>query len=181
MGHPFTIAFDPGPALMANKPHKADYTHLTTIKGVHPELWKWVRARALLENRTVGELVNYVIDMYREDVEQSNTRLEMISPYEYSTRYQVMARGVDPERWRWLKARSILETYTLSEMISELLGRYRIGAQEPVPVVRTRYQECVICGSLFATKSDRALACSNRCRVALHRQRRKGRKFRESD
>ena len=105
MGHPFTIAFDPGPALMANKPHKADYTHLTTIKGVHPELWKWVRARALLENRTVGELVNYVIDMYREDVEQSNTRLEMISPYEYSTRYQVMARGVDPERWRWLKAR----------------------------------------------------------------------------
>ena len=174
MGHPFLIAYDPGPALMAYRPHKADTTHLTTIKGVHPELWRWVRARALLENRTIGELVNDVIDRYREDVEQTSTGLEMTSPYEFSMRYQVMVRGVNPERWRWLRARSILESYTLSEMISELLYRYRATAQESPLIVSTRYQECVSCGRLFATNSDRALACSNRCRVALHRQRRKG-------
>ena len=174
MGHPFLIAYNPGPELMAYKPHKADTTQLKTVKGVHPELWKWVSARALLGNRTIGELINDVINRYRQDVEQSTTRLEMTSPYEFSMRYQVMVRGVDPERWRWLRARSILENYTLSEMISELLYRYRATAQESPLIVNTRYQECVSCGRLFATKSDRALACSNRCRVALHRQRRKG-------
>ena len=48
-----------------------------------------------------------------------------------------MVRGVDPERWRWLRARSILESYTLSEMISELLYRYRATAQESALIIST--------------------------------------------
>lgn len=157
------------------RPHKGNYKSIRTIKGIHPALWRWARARVALENRSTGELINELIEQYKSKVEENNDRLEMTNIYEVVPGNQCSVRGINPELWRWLRSRSILEDYYLSEVINELLYLHMITAEDPVPVIRTRYQECVTCKRLFETEREDSRACSNRCRVALHRRRRTGR------
>ena len=156
------------------RPHRKDYRIVRTINGLNPTLWRWVRARATLEHRGTGEILNEIIGRYRQEADFSDTRIEITSPYEIFGTGQHSVRGIDPHLWRWLRSRSILEEYLLSELLNELLYRYMTTAGEAVKVVRTRYQECVICQRLYETEREDSLACSNRCRVALHRRRRNG-------
>ena len=155
--------------------HKGDYHQVRTVKGINPELWKWMRARATLENESMGELLNELIDGYRLAVEEDGPRLEFGSPYEADLDGQHSVRGIDPGLWRWLRARSILDQQLLSEVLNELAYRYMIAAEDVAPVTRTIYRKCVVCGRLFETESKDALTCSGRCRVALYRRRRSGR------
>ena len=156
-------------------PYRAGNGRSRTIYGIHPDLWKLAKARAKLENRTMGEFFNEVIDTYREFVMKSGSRLKMTSPYEAVPYREHSVRGVDETLWRWVRTRSILEGYRPQILLGELLYRRVNAGEVPKPVVRTRYRECVICGSLFEAKRSDSLACSNKCRTALHRARKSGR------
>ena len=163
------------PAMAGDRPYRAGDGRSRTIYGIHPDLWRLVKARAKLERRTMGEFFNEVIDAYRESVMESGSRLKMTSPYEAVPYREHSVRGVDETLWRWVRTRSILEGYRPQILLGELLYRRVKTGEIPKPVVRTRYRECVICGSLFEAKRSDSLACSNKCRTALHRARKGGR------
>ena len=38
--------------------YKRDYHDIITAQGINPELWKWLRAYAAVEDRSVGEIIN---------------------------------------------------------------------------------------------------------------------------
>ena len=156
------------------RPHRNDYRIIRTLTGLNPTLWRWVRARAALENRAIGEIFNEIIELYKREADSSDSRIEITSPFEIYGNGQHSVRGIDPRLWRWLRSRSILEEYLLSELLNELLYRYMMASGEAIRVVWTTNQECVICGRLYETERDDSLACSNRCRLALHRRRRNG-------
>ena len=156
-------------------PYKADMSFNRTIYGMNPSLWKLVQSRVKLENRARGELVNEVIDTYRESLGEASAGLEMTSPYRSVPGERHSIRGIDETLWRWLRTHSVLEGYDPHEVLNELLYR-RVSAHVALkPVVRTRYQECAICGRLFEAKRKDSRACSSRCTVALYRARKSGR------
>ncbi len=155
------------------RPYKRNYQIIRTIEGIDPTLWRWVKSRAALENRTIGEIFNLLIDQHRQIVEANNTRLEITFEAGEAEGESHSIRGIDPYLWRWLRARGIIEERRLNEMMNELLHRYRATAGDPVPVVSSWYQNCVICDRLYETVRTDSSACSNRCRVALHRRLRK--------
>ena len=156
-------------------PYKADLSLKRTIYRINPALWKIVQSRVNLENKAHGELVNEVMDAYRESVSESSSRLEMTSPYKSVVGERHSIRGIDDTLWRWLRTHSILEDYDPHEVLNELLYRRVSAPVDLKPVVRTRYQECVMCGRLFEAKRSDSKACSSRCTVALHRARKSGR------
>ncbi len=153
------------------RPHKRSHHIIRTVKGINPTLWRWAKARVALENRSVGELINELIDKCRQDVEGSNVALKLTSPYEADKSRARSIRGIDGQLWRWLRAKSIMEDHYLSEVLNELLYRHMITAEEPQRVIRTVYRECVNCGRWYETEREDSSACSNKCRVALHRRR----------
>lgn len=163
------------PAMAGGVPYRAGNGRSRTIYGIHPDLWRLVKARAKLENRTMGEFFNEMIDTYRESVLKSGSTLKMTSPYEAEPYREHSVRGIDETLWRWVRTRSILEGYRPQFLLGELLYRRVNAGEVPKQVVRIRYRECVICGSLFEAKRSDSLACSNKCRTALHRARRSGR------
>ena len=155
------------------RPHKRSHHLIRTVKGINPTLWRWTRARVALENRSVGELINELIDNCKQEVEGYNVAFKPTSPYEADNGRARSIRGIDGELWRWLRARSILEERYLSELLNELLYQHMITADEPKQVIRTVYRECVSCGRWYETEREDSTSCSNKCRVALHRRRKK--------
>ena len=156
-------------------PYRADMSSNHTIYGTNPSLWKLMQSRVKLENRTHGELVNEVIDTYRESAGESDAGLEMTSPYRSVTGERHSIRGIDETLWRWLRTHSILEGCDPHEVLNELLYRRVSAPVDLKPVVRTRYLECIMCGRLFEAKRRDSRACSSRCTVALYRARKSGR------
>lgn len=156
-------------------PYKANPGGMYRIFGTHPSLWNLAKSRARLENKTLGELVNEMIDTYRESLGESGSGLEMTSPYELVPDIKRSVRMVDGTLWRWIRTHCILEGYELHSVLNELLYRRVSTARAPNPVVRTRYMECVMCGQLFEAKRRDSKACSSRCTVALYRARKSGR------
>ena len=53
----------PCPQCMSSHTTSGTETPLT-VRGVDEETWVWLRARAVLEGRTVGELLNELIDKH---------------------------------------------------------------------------------------------------------------------
>ena len=49
---------------------KSDYREIRSIKGIDRQLWRWLRYRATLERKSVGEKVNELIEDYRRRVAQ---------------------------------------------------------------------------------------------------------------
>lgn len=50
--------------------HKSDYREIRSIKGIDRELWQWLKYRAALERKSVGQKVNELIEGYRSRVAQ---------------------------------------------------------------------------------------------------------------
>ena len=163
------------PAMTGNIPYRAGGGRSRTLYGIHPDLWKQVKARAKLENSNLGELISDVIATYRESVTRSCFRLSMTSPYDAVPYREHSVRGVDEALWRWVRSHSIAEGYRPQGLLAELLYRRVNTTDIPEPVVRIRYRECVMCGTLFEAKRRDSLACSSRCTVALYRARKSGR------
>ena len=41
--------------------------NLLSVKGIDRQLWKWLKARAALEGKTAGSVINELIDRYRKE------------------------------------------------------------------------------------------------------------------
>lgn len=76
-------------------PYKADPGASRRIYGTHPALWSLAKARVKLENKIIGELVNDVIDSYRQSAGESGAKLEMTSLYELVKGVGRSIRSVD--------------------------------------------------------------------------------------
>ena len=86
------------------RPRKRDWHYILTTQGINRELWKWLRAHAVVEDRTVGEIINELIEGYRSNVSMRSAGLEMTSTYELELDNQHSIRGIDRELWQWLRA-----------------------------------------------------------------------------
>jgi len=157
-----------------DRPYKVTDPVIRTIRGLNPVLWQWSRDQARLEDKTLGEFFNEVLDVYRRSVGGSDSKLEMISPFEADTGETHSINGIDDGLWRWIKESSVQQGYLLYEFINELVYRHMIATGKPKPAVSSRYRKCVICETLFLAKRRDSLTCSSRCRVALHRARKSG-------
>ena len=105
--------------------NKRDYRQILTTQGINRELWIWLRSHATLEEITVGEIINELIDWYKRDVTLRVTGPDLTSPYELQSDHQLSIRGVDRDLWQWLKAQSILEGRYLGDIVNALIYRYR--------------------------------------------------------
>ena len=117
---------------------RRDYHDILTTQGINKELWKWLRAHAALQKKSVGEIVNEMVGDYREEVRRLGRTLDLSSPYELQPEHRHSIRGVDRTLWQWLKAQSILDEKFLGEILNGLIYRYMndstgsgIGLLEP--------------------------------------------------
>ena len=105
-------------------PYKRDHRRTLTIKGLEKELWIWIKARAFLEGKSAGELLNELMDQYRIETGWSVPDVENTS-YRRDNNSIMTIRGIDRYLWRWTKSRAILEHTTASAILNELIHRYR--------------------------------------------------------
>lgn len=98
--------------------------NLLSIKGIDRELWKWLKARAALESKTAGEIINGLIERYRREPEWPGAGLPG-SAYERNPHPSLTIRGINRELWEWLKDRAKFEDSIAGELINRLIERYR--------------------------------------------------------
>ena len=94
-----------------------------TVRGINPELWEWLKARAASEDTTSGEIINVLIERYRR--EGGSSEAFRGAPYVYDPQHITNVRGIDRELWRHLKDHAALEDKTVGEVLNELIHRYR--------------------------------------------------------
>jgi hypothetical protein len=110
--------------MSSSRTGKRDYHDILTTQGINKELWKWLRAHAALQRKSVGEIVNEMVGGYREEVRRLGRTLDLSSPYKLQPEHQHSIRGVDRTLWQWLKAQSILDERFLGEILNGLIYRY---------------------------------------------------------
>ena len=118
-----------------------------SIKGIDPALWRWLKARAALEGKMRGQLINELVERYRKEIGWSEKNLPVFSPKR--NRHPPLAvRGLNPELWEWLKARAKLERRIAGDVINELIERYRaeVGwtGAEPRAVIHPSDPEYIV-------------------------------------
>ena len=101
-----------------------------TVKWINRELWAWLRARAMIEHRGAGEILNRLIGGYRVEVGWDGEALRRTS-YERDITHSLSVRGLDEELWQWLKDRATLEERGVAEVLNELIHRYMEEAGFP--------------------------------------------------
>ena len=108
-----------------------DERYLRRIRYVSREAWEWAKTQAVREGRTVGELLNGLIQEYRDEVRRHEGRLPRRFFRDYS-HDAISVRGLEPRFWDWLKARADVEKQVAGRLLSELIGRYqrRVSAWE---------------------------------------------------
>jgi len=133
-----------------------------------------MKDHARLEDKTIAEFFNEVLGGHRRSAVGFDATLEMTSPFEADYRELHTITGVDDGLWRWSRERSARQECRLYEFINELVYRHMVATSEPKPTVKSRCRKCVIRETPFLAKRRDSVACSNRCRVALHRARKSG-------
>ena len=98
--------------------------NLLSVKGIDRELWKWLKARAALESKTAGEIINGLIERYRQEAGWPGAGLPG-SAHERNTHPGLTIRGINRELWEWLKDRAKVEDSIAGELINRLIERYR--------------------------------------------------------
>ena len=59
---------------------KRGQENLLSVKGIDRELWKWLKARAALESKTAGEIINGLIERYREGSRVDRRKIVRVRP-----------------------------------------------------------------------------------------------------
>ena len=102
-----------------------------TVRGLDQALWEWARARAVLEDKTVGDLLNFLLARYRNEMipstPDSNTP---VMPLENDRLFSI--RGIDRSLWRWVKFHSALERSTVSGVLNGIIQKYKDEVGEPI-------------------------------------------------
>ena len=96
--------------------------NILTIKGVDRELWRWLKSRAALDGKTIGEAINELMERHRTDLELNQGR---------SFNYTLTISGLDWELWDWLKNRAEAEGKTLGDISNEVVTEYRNRREAP--------------------------------------------------
>ncbi len=99
---------------------RASGQHPITIKGLDPQLRQWLKARAVLENCTIGQLLNKIIPTYRNEVGWSQAN----APRPPGPRPSLTVRGLNPELWEWVRARAAHENKYAGDLVNDLLRHH---------------------------------------------------------
>lgn len=95
-----------------------------TVRGINPELWQWVKARAAHEKKVAGDVINDLIRRYQSDASQSKTNLPVSTPAS-DPDYIISIKGIDRALWKHLKDGATLEQKTVGEALNEIIQWYR--------------------------------------------------------
>ena len=95
-----------------------------TVRGLDPALWQWVKARATHEDKVVGDIINNLIRLYKDDTSLPQINLPPIPPVS-DPNHIVSIPGIDRSLWRHLKDGAALEQKTVGEALNEILSWYR--------------------------------------------------------
>lgn len=99
---------------------RATGRHPTAIRGLDPQLRQWLKARAVLEDCTIGELLNSIIPRYKDEVGWSQAN----ATREHNPHPALTVRGLNPELWQWVKARAAFENRVSGDVINDMLNHY---------------------------------------------------------
>ena len=94
-----------------------------SIRGVDPELWKWLKSRAGLEGKSIGKIINELVLRYKEDTESSGIR-QQLTARNAIRRSSLTIRGINHELVEWLKSYAQREGVAAGEIINSLIERY---------------------------------------------------------
>ena len=117
---------------------KRSQENILSVKGIDRELWKWLKARAALEDKTAAEVINGLIERYRREGGWSGTTLQE-SARERNPHTKLTVRGIDRELWEWLKKRAQLEDTIAGELINRLVEQYKAEAGSDVKLRMSTY------------------------------------------
>ena len=99
------------------------------IKGIHTELWSWLKGRAALERKTLGEILNELIARYRVEVESTGVRLrEPVRPR--NTHGKMTIRGLDFELLTWARTQARLNRITAGDIVNDAIELYRTAVEQ---------------------------------------------------
>lgn len=102
------------------KPGHQPTPYPLTIKGIDPNLRHWLVTRAAAERRSIGSLLNDIIELYRDQVGWSQAN----APRQPNHHPSLTIRGLNLELWQWLKDRAAQENKIPGDLINDLLTRY---------------------------------------------------------
>ena len=111
--------------MISSNSYKRDYHDILPVQGINRDLWRLVKARAAAEGKTVGEVLNELIDEYQRDSGREIGLPLGSTSYETDPRHLLPIRGIDRDLWRWLKAQSVLEGRYMGEIVNSLIERQR--------------------------------------------------------
>ena len=106
-----------------------------SIKGVDRDLWKWLKARAALEDKSTGAFINALIERYRQEAGWPRARLAEPA-YRRNPHPPLTIRGINRELWEWLREHAKVEDTLMGELINRMIERYRAEVR-PGEVLRT--------------------------------------------
>lgn len=159
--------------MSTGRPSKPDMDDIVTMSGVDRDLWRWLRAFGALKGQFAGEAVSDMLAWYRSAVDGACSGLPPGVEKSSKGSHGIVVRGVERELWRWLKARALQDRLTLYRMFNGIMQVYK-DREEACGRTRTPRKRftniCFTCSKPFQTDREDALVCSNRCRVARHRQ-----------
>ena len=121
----------PSPALGGAFPLAPEREHLPplpslTIKGIDPDLRRWLKIRASFEGRRIGILLNEIIERYKDQVGWSEANAARVpNPHP-----SISVRGLNPQLWQWVKDRAAHENKVAGDVINDLLRQYRKDVSE---------------------------------------------------
>ena len=105
-----------------------DRNRANTIRGIHLGTWSWLKGRAVLEDKTLGELLNTLIARYREEVESTGAGLgAQVRPG--NTHGNVAVRGLDLGLLTWVRARARMNRTTPGDLVNEAIRLYRTSVE----------------------------------------------------
>ena len=104
------------------KEHRPYYAQLT-VRGLDRELWEWLKERAKTENCMVGEIINRMIERYREEVRLKPVPRTATFPIDMN--HITNIRGLDRELWKELRGHAAHQKRTVGEVLNELIEEYR--------------------------------------------------------
>ena len=100
-----------------------------TIRGIHTELWSWLKGRSVLESKTLGEVLNELIVWYRAEVESTGVRLrEPVRPR--NTHGSMAIRGLDLKLLTWARAQGRRNRITAGDIVNDAIERYRTAVEQ---------------------------------------------------
>ena len=99
------------------------------IKGINTELWRWLKSRAALEGKTIGEFLNKLIARYRAEVESTGLRLrEPVRPQ--NPHGELSIRGLDLEVLTWIRTHARQNRITMGDIVNDAIEMYRYAVEQ---------------------------------------------------